>query len=144
MNVLRHSGAALSAVVGVPLLLGAAALSPRWRTGLGERLGAGPRATGHPLWVHAASVGEILAASRLVDALQSKGHAVVTSTSTTTGREVMSRARPNVSCRLAPLDHPWCVSAALARVAPRALASYVFDAFAIGRASGRVRGKRGV
>lgn len=121
MNVLRHSGAAVSAVVGVPLLLGAAALSPRWRIGLGERLGAGPRAIGHPLWVHAASVGEILAASRLVDALQAKGHAVVTSTSTTTGRLVMSKARPNVSCRLAPLDHPWCVSAALARVAPSAL-----------------------
>ena len=111
----------MTALVGAPLLLGAAVVSPRWRVGLRERLGAGARAHDHPLWVHAASVGEILAASHLVDALQSKGHAVVASTSTATGREVMSVARPGLPCRIAPLDHPWCVDAALARVAPRAL-----------------------
>jgi 3-deoxy-D-manno-octulosonic-acid transferase len=121
LSVWRHSVAAVSALVGAPVLLGAAAVSPRWRVGLRERLGAGATEPDHPLWVHAASVGEILAASRLVDALQAKGHAVVTSTSTATGRDVMAAARPLLSCRLAPLDHPWCVDAALARVSPRAL-----------------------
>ena len=86
------------------MLLTAAALSPRWRIGLPERLGAGARADDHPLWVHAASVGEILAARHLVDSLRAKGHRVVASTSTATGREVMARARPDVPCRLAPLD----------------------------------------
>jgi 3-deoxy-D-manno-octulosonic-acid transferase len=118
---LRHSVACLTALLGAPVLLGAAAVSPRWRVGLRERLGAGTAVADHPLWVHAASVGEILAASHLVDALQAKGHAVVTSASTVTGREVMAAARPGLSCRIAPLDHPWCVDAALARVAPRAL-----------------------
>lgn len=108
-------------MLGAPLLLGGAALSPRWRSGLGERLGGGPAAEGGPIWVHGASVGEILAASRLVDALRAKGHAVVASTWTSTGREVMRRARPDVPVRIAPIDHPWCVSSALARVAPRAL-----------------------
>jgi 3-deoxy-D-manno-octulosonic-acid transferase len=111
----------VSAALLAPVLLGAAAFSPRWRIGLGERLGAGARAHDHPLWVHAASVGEILAASRLVDALQAKGHRVLASTMTATGREVMGVARPGVPCRIAPLDHPWCVSAALGRVRPRAL-----------------------
>jgi 3-deoxy-D-manno-octulosonic-acid transferase len=111
----------VAALLGAPVLLGAAAVSPRWRVGLRERLGAGAFVPDQPLWVHAASVGEILAASHLVDALQAKGHAVITSTSTATGREVMAAARPSLSCRIAPLDHPWCVDAALARVAPRAL-----------------------
>lgn len=121
MNVLRHGGALVGALLGAPLLLGGAALSPRWRTGLGERLGGGSAVLGGPLWIHGASVGEILSASRLVDALRAKGHAVITSTWTPTGREVMRRARPDVPCRLAPIDHPWCVSAALRRVAPKAL-----------------------
>jgi 3-deoxy-D-manno-octulosonic-acid transferase len=121
LTVFRHSGAALAAVVGAPLLVGAAAVSSRWRTGLLERLGAGESVSGHPLWVHGASVGEILAASRLVDALRAKGHPVLASTSTSTGRAVMRRARPEVPCRIAPLDHPWCVAAALAQVQPKAL-----------------------
>ncbi|MGH0028317.1 MAG: 3-deoxy-D-manno-octulosonic acid transferase [Myxococcota bacterium] len=121
MNVFRHSGAALAALVGAPALLGAAAVSDRWRVGLRERLGAGDAVAGRPLWVHGASVGEILAAQHLVDALRDKGHAVVASTNTPTGRDVMRRTRPDVPCRIAPLDHPWCVSAALARVDPRAL-----------------------
>lgn len=121
LSALRHSAAALSALAGAPALLVAAALSPRWRTGLRERLGTGARVEDHPLWVHAASVGEILAASRLLDALQAKGHRVVASTSTPSGRRVLSEVRPGVPCRLAPLDHPWCVDAALARVAPAAL-----------------------
>ena len=58
---------------------------------------------------------------RLVDRLQKGGHAVFTSTVTLAGREVMRRARPDVPCHLAPLDHPWCVESALSRVRPAAL-----------------------
>jgi len=71
--------------------------------------------------VHAASVGEILAAIRLVDALAEVGRPVVTSTVTPGGREVMRQQRPDVPCHLAPLDHPWCAAVALARVQPAAL-----------------------
>ena len=89
--------------------------------GLRERLGALPGLPPGAIWVHGASVGEILAASRLVDRLRKGGHAVVTSTVTLAGREVMRRTRPDVPCHLAPLDHPWCVDAALSRVRPAAL-----------------------
>ena len=92
-----------------------------WRIGVPERLGLHPRRPPGAVWVHAASVGEILAAARLVDALVLAGHTVVTSTVTPTAREVMRRRRPGLSCHLAPLDHPWCVDAALARVRPVAL-----------------------
>ena len=73
------------------------------------------------VWIHASSVGEILAASRLVDRLAKQGRAVIASTWTVTGRDVLRRARPDVPCRLAPLDHPWCVDTALTRTAPAAL-----------------------
>jgi 3-deoxy-D-manno-octulosonic-acid transferase len=116
-----HSLAALTALAALPVGLGVLALRPTWRVGWRERLGAAsPRAPGG-VWVHGASVGEITAAARLVDRLRKEGHRVVTSTTTLAGREVMRRARPDVPCQLAPLDHPWCVESALSRVAPAAL-----------------------
>jgi len=120
---LGHSVAALTALVGAPLLGGVALLRPRWRTGLPERLGAHPAsgAARRPIWVHAASVGEVTAALPLLDALCEHGHAVVLSTMTTTGRAVARAARPALATGLAPLDHPWTVARALARVRPRAL-----------------------
>lgn len=122
MGPVGHSVAALSALVGAPLLAAAAAVRPRWRVGLGERLGAraegGPAA---PIWLHAASVGEVRAALPLLDALAARGHAVVASTMTATGRALARDARPTLPTTLAPLDHPWLVRRALRAVAPRAL-----------------------
>jgi 3-deoxy-D-manno-octulosonic-acid transferase len=113
--------AALSAVVGAPLLLAAAALRPGWRVGLGERLGSRDADADAPVWLHAASVGELRAALPLTDALAARGHAVVASTMTATGRALARELRPELSAALAPLAHPWIVRRALARVRPRAL-----------------------
>jgi 3-deoxy-D-manno-octulosonic-acid transferase len=117
-----HSLAALGALLGAPVLAGAALARPRWREGLAERLGAHPGAAGAaPLWVHGASVGEVRAALPLLDALAARGNAVVVSTMTVTGRAVARAARPALAVGLAPLDHPWAVARALARVRPKAL-----------------------
>jgi 3-deoxy-D-manno-octulosonic-acid transferase len=113
--------AALVALAGAPVGLGVLALRPSWRPGLRERLGAAPHARPGALWVHAASVGEILAALSLLDHARAAGHGVFASTMTLTGRDVLRRARPGLPSSLAPLDHPWCVAAALDRVRPRAL-----------------------
>jgi len=120
---LGHSVAALSALLGAPLLGAAALARPRWRAGLGERLGAHPGAGAStpPIWVHGASVGEIRAALPLLDALAARGHTVVASTMTVTGRAALRAARPALAAGLAPLDHPWAVARALAHVRPRAL-----------------------
>jgi len=121
LPVLRHSTAALAALLAAPIGALALAVRPDWRRGFRERLGAGPVMPPGAVWIHGASVGEILAASRLVDRLMKDGHSVIASTWTLTGREVLRRVRPDVPCRLAPLDHPWCVDTALARTSPSAL-----------------------
>jgi 3-deoxy-D-manno-octulosonic-acid transferase len=121
LHVWLHSAAALTAALAAPVGAAALVARPAWRRGLGERLGAGSPATPGSIWIHAASVGEILAASRLVDRLAGQGRAVIASTWTLTGRDVLRRIRPDIPCRLAPLDHPWCVEAALARTSPSAL-----------------------
>ena len=121
MRAVSHSLAALSALAVAPFAAGALALRPRWRVGLRERLGALPRQCESPIWIHAASVGEVSVALRLVDALRREGTAVYTSTTTVTGRDVLRRKAPGVPCHLAPLDHLWCVEAALARVSPSAV-----------------------
>ncbi len=113
--------AAVAAAGALPLAAGALCLRRSLRIGARERLGLHPRRAPGAVWIHAASVGEILAAARLVDELRAGGHTVVTSSVTPSGREVMRRLRPEVGCHIAPLDHPWCVAAALARTRPAAL-----------------------
>lgn len=120
---LRHSGALVAALLAIPAVAGAALLRPPWRRGFLERLGAAGTAPSEPqpLWIHAASVGEVRAALRLCDALRERAVPLIVSTTTPTGRDVLERARPDVAARFAPLDHPWTTAAALRRTKPRAL-----------------------
>ena len=69
MRAVGHSLSALAALTAAPLALGGLALRSSWRVGLRERIGAQPRVPPGALRVHGASVGEILAASRLIDRL---------------------------------------------------------------------------
>ena len=121
MAWLRHSLAASSAAIAVPLLAGALVARPRWREGFRERLGRFPRTDPGRVWVHGASVGEVTAAKGLVYGLQGAGLRVFGSATTPAGRELMRRTFPEVPSAMAPLDHPWCVDAALARVRPASL-----------------------
>ncbi|MBJ21696.1 MAG: hypothetical protein CL933_19995 [Deltaproteobacteria bacterium] len=118
MGPLGHSLAALMAVALSPVVAAALLARPRLRHGLGERLGRIESASDERLWVHASSVGEAKAATRLVNALAEAGHLVRTSTSTLPGREVFRRDLPEIDSNLAPFDHPWCVAAAIRRGRP--------------------------
>lgn len=121
MGPIRHSLAALTALGLSPGVALALLLRPSLRDGFSERLGGVPLATPSAdgaVWVHAASVGEVKAAGRLVESLEAGGHAVRVSTSTRTGRAVLRREWPDGLSSLMALDHPWCVERALRRARP--------------------------
>jgi len=114
----RHSLAALMAIGLGPLLAAALIARPKLRQGLAERFGRVPADGIERIWVHASSVGEALAACRLVRVLEDDGYAMRASTSTLAGRSIFRRNRPEMPSSLAPLDHPWCVATAIGRGRP--------------------------
>lgn len=89
------------------------ATSGRYRAGLLGRLGVVPAevkaagaAGGGPgvVWVHAVSVGEVLAATALVGELRAKGFAVAVSTTTQAGQELAKKRFAGCSVFYMPLD----------------------------------------
>jgi 3-deoxy-D-manno-octulosonic-acid transferase len=112
-------------VLGAPYWLLRMATTGKYREGLSERLGfvparlrkEDPRQT---IWVHAVSVGEVLAASRLVNELSACApqYRVLFSTTTRTGQR-LARDRTGVNHTFYfPLDFPWIVRRYLRLLAP--------------------------
>ncbi len=129
-----------------PVIVCVLLAKPRCRRGLPERLGLEQRLSGLPcpspqfgpssasggpdrsdgpdrpvIWVHAVSLGEVVAVAPLVKALQGRHpeyHFIVT-TVTETGREAVEQRLAGVAeHRYAPLDFPWVVSAVVERLRP--------------------------
>jgi 3-deoxy-D-manno-octulosonic-acid transferase len=116
-------------IASAPWWLWRMATTQKYREGLSERIGKVPawlksQAAGSPIiWVHAVSVGEVLAVSRLISELDTTlpGFHVLISTTTRTG-QALARERfgPN-RVFYCPLDLPWAVSAYLNALKPRML-----------------------
>jgi 3-deoxy-D-manno-octulosonic-acid transferase len=110
-------------VIGSPWWLWRMATTQKYREGLLERLGrVRVRVDGGKpvIWLHAVSVGEVLAVSRLVAELDRAlpGYQIVVSTTTRTGQAL---ARERFGARrvfYCPLDLPWAVSAYLNALKP--------------------------
>jgi 3-deoxy-D-manno-octulosonic-acid transferase len=116
-------------ILGSPWWLLRLVTSDRFREGLGERF-FGPSAAsvvGLPgirrIWIHAVSVGEVLAISGLVRELQSRAldYGIVVSTTTRTGQKLARERFGAEHCFYFPLDFPWSVRAAFDRVRPSVL-----------------------
>jgi 3-deoxy-D-manno-octulosonic-acid transferase len=131
---------AYSALLAVGLVLSAPwwllrmATTSRYREGLRQRLGAVPysleiavrrfRMGRRVIWVHAVSVGEVLAATRLVAELEGAlgdRWRVVVSTTTRTGQALARERFGAERVFYMPLDFAWVVRAYLRALRPAAL-----------------------
>ena len=114
--ILYTSALFLVLVLGLPYWLLAMATNGKYREGLSERLGWVPdrlRAgdARKTIWVHAVSVGEVLAASRLVNELSACApqYRVLLSTTTRTGQRLARERTGANHAFYFPLDFPWIV-----------------------------------
>lgn len=100
----------------------------KYRTGLRERLGVVPArlldpASPETIWIHAVSVGEVLAVSRMVDELKARlpGWRVVVSTTTDTGQRLARERFGEENVFYFPLDLSFAVRAYLRALRPKLL-----------------------
>jgi len=133
MTLFFYNVALLAALVlGAPWWLWRMAAAQKYREGLLKRLGRVPRglarssgaASERPIvWLHAVSVGEVLAVTRLVRTLDAvlPDHQVAISTTTRTGQAIArERFDPN-RVFYCPLDLPWAVRAYMNALRPQML-----------------------
>ena len=100
----------------------------KYRAGLGERLGKVPdrlvnQVAAKTIWIHAVSVGEVLAISRVIDELRSQlpGWRVVVSTTTDTGQKLARERFGENNVFYFPVDLPFAVRAYLQALRPKLL-----------------------
>jgi len=114
-------------VLGSPYWLLRMIVSGRYRAGLAGRLGripAGLReavAGRNVIWVHAVSVGEVLAASRMIEELRAAmpGVMIAVSTTTETGQELARKRFPESPVFYLPLDFAVLMRRTLRLLKPR-------------------------
>jgi 3-deoxy-D-manno-octulosonic-acid transferase len=119
----------LALVLGAPWWLWRMATTHKYREGLLERLGRVPQRLSPPvadrplIWLHAVSVGEVLAVTRLVQEVEAAlpDFAVVISTTTRTGQALARERFGPDRVFYCPLDLPWAVRAWLDALDPRML-----------------------
>lgn len=84
---------------------------PAYRQRIAERFCLDNRtATSTDVWLHAVSLGEVVAATPLIDALLKKNHRIVVTTMTPTGSQhVLKRFGQTVLHQYVPYDLSWCL-----------------------------------
>lgn len=115
-------------ILATPIILCILLAKKRCRRGLRDRFGLRIRPVLEPsgerrplIWIHAVSLGEVVAVTPLVKALHRShpDHRIIVSTVTETGREAVEQRLAGVAeHRYAPLDVPWAVSRAIAQWQP--------------------------
>lgn len=117
-------------LAGSPWWLWRMATTQKYREGLGERLGRVPKhvraahAARKPvIWLHAVSVGEVLAVSRLVQEIAAAfpRYKLLVSTTTRTGQALARERFGADRVFYCPLDFPWAVRAYLKALQPSLL-----------------------
>ena len=118
----------LALIVSVPWWLLEMLRHGKYRAGLSERLGTVPdrlfnRVAVNTIWIHAVSVGEVFAISRVVDELKAQlpGWRIVVSTTTDTGQKLARERFGESNVFYVPVDLPFAVRAYLQALRPKLL-----------------------
>jgi 3-deoxy-D-manno-octulosonic-acid transferase len=118
----------LALIVSTPWWLLQMLRHGKYRTGWGERLGRVPQrllhdAGGPTIWIHAVSVGEVLAISRVVEELKAQlpGWRIVVSTTTDTGQKLARQRFGENNVFYLPLDLPFAVRPFWQALSPKLL-----------------------
>ncbi len=118
----------LALVVSAPWWLLQMLRHGKYRTGLGERLGKVPsrllrEAAANTIWIHAVSVGEVLAISRVIDELKAQLPAwrMVVSTTTDTGQKLARQRFGEANVFYFPVDLSFAVRAYMRALRPKLL-----------------------
>jgi 3-deoxy-D-manno-octulosonic-acid transferase len=122
-NTLLH----MALLVSLPLWPFVLFSRRRFYRGFLERLGRYPTSTkaslagGQPIWIHAASVGEVKSAAPLIDEIKAAfpEQKILLSTMTVTGREFAKKSVAGTDAVVYfPLDVPWVVANTLRQLDP--------------------------
>jgi 3-deoxy-D-manno-octulosonic-acid transferase len=112
-------------VVSFPYFLLRGLFARSFRTVLAQRFGRfPPLPSGRPIWIHAASVGEVLCSMPLVKKIRSEfpGWSILLTTMTQAGNETARRQLPEVDEVLFfPWDHPFVLGRAFRKIDPALL-----------------------
>jgi 3-deoxy-D-manno-octulosonic-acid transferase len=148
MQFLYSSALALALLIGLPFWLVQMLRSGKYRAGLSERLGRISRrlratAIGENcIWIHAVSVGEVLAITRLVQELRTKfpGWRIVVSTTTRTGQALARTRFGEENVFYLPLDFKSFLRSHFRHLRPRLLvmaeSEFWLNLLAVARESG--------
>lgn len=93
---------------------------PRWKEHFGFTPPLSETNGTQPIWIHAVSVGESIAAIPVIKAIkaQSPEQTIVVTTTTSTGAEQISKLGNLVEHRYMPIDFTWCVRGFLRAIRP--------------------------
>ncbi|MGZ4813020.1 MAG: 3-deoxy-D-manno-octulosonic acid transferase [Terriglobales bacterium] len=124
---LLYSGlAAMALLLSSPVWLMRVLRHGKYRAGMGERFGRVPRRLRLPqhrpaIWVHAVSVGEVLAVSGLISELQQRmpSHRIVVSTTTATGQKLARDRFGDANVFYFPIDFAFAIRPYLRALRPQ-------------------------
>jgi 3-deoxy-D-manno-octulosonic-acid transferase len=125
-SFLYSAALGLGMLASLPYWLFQMARHGKYRKGIAERLGRVPKRLHLPptqepvIWVHAVSVGEMLAVAGLVDELQKRtGHKIFISTTTDTGQELARKRFGEASVFYFPMDFAFAIRPYLGVLRPQ-------------------------
>jgi 3-deoxy-D-manno-octulosonic-acid transferase len=115
----------LAIIITSPYIIWIILTQPKYRTGLGQKLGFFlPQQTKPTLWIHAVSVGETMVATDLAKSFMeiSTDYRIMFSTTTKTGQELAKkRLAPDANIFYFPYDLPGAVKRSIKAINPAAL-----------------------